>query len=143
MERDAGDILDRWSIAKLKAERIGTEDNLKEDRAFTEELLQLQNKYPEFDWCLFTKMMLDINDFIWQLEAGLKSGKETLKNPYYILDDINKDALAKIGTTTILIRNFNHLRINFKNIINKLTHTGFQDQKKDHLSADNLNPPKR
>lgn len=78
--------------------------------------------------------MYSINDFIWQLEAGLKGGKEELRNPHYILDRENRDTLAKIGTTTILIRNFNHLRVGLKNIINIMTKTGFQDIKKAHLS---------
>ena len=69
--------------------------------------------------------MYSINDFIWQLEAGLKGGKEELKNPHYILSSQNKDTLARIGTSTILIRNFNHLRVGFKNIINILTKSGF------------------
>ena len=136
MERDVGDILDRWSIAKLKAERIGNDENIKERDAFDKEMKRIGDRYADFDWQQISKLMYDINDFIWQLEAGLKSGKESLQNPHYILDKSNKDALANIGTTTILIRNFNHLRVGFKNIINTLVGTGFQDIKMNHLSED-------
>ena len=136
MERDIGDILDRWSIAKLKTERIGNDENIKESKAFDEEMKHVGDRFEEYDWQQISKLMYDINDFIWQLEAGLKSGKESLQNPYYILDKSNKDALANIGATTILIRNFNHLRVGFKNIINKLVGTGFQDVKSNHLSED-------
>lgn len=136
MERDVGDILDRWSIAKLKAERIGNDENEKERDAFDKEMKHIGDRYADYDWQQISKLMYDINDFIWQLEAGLKSGKESLQNPHYILDKSNKDALANIGTTTILIRNFNHLRVGFKNIINRLVGTGFQDIKRNHLSED-------
>jgi len=134
MERDVGDILDRWSIAKLKAERISNEENKRESEAFDSEMKNVGGRFPKYDWQQISRLMYDINDFIWQLEAGLKSGKEALENPHYILDKNNKEALANIGATTILIRNFNHLRVGFKNFINKLVGTGFQDIKKNHLS---------
>ena len=134
MKRDAGDILDRFSIAYLKSERIGNEENKKECEAFEKELVELAEKHPNLDWVQIKDHMLSINDFIWQLEAGLKSGKEKLPNPHYIFDKSNEEVLSKIGTTTILIRNFNHLRVGFKNLINKMLGEGFQDIKKDHLS---------
>jgi len=134
MERDLGDILDRWSIAKLKAERIGTDENKRELEDFEKELKSKREQYPEVVWTHVEKYIYDINDFIWQLEAGLKSGKESLKNPLYILDVANAEALAKIGATTILIRNFNHLRVGFKNLINMIVGEGYMDTKKDHLS---------
>ena len=81
-------------------------------------------------------MIYSINDFIWRLESGLKSGKEKLKNKIYIFDKENTESLAKIGTIAILVRNFNHLRVEFKNIINTLIGTGFIDKKKNHLSEE-------
>lgn len=137
MERDIGDIIDRFSIATLKNERIGTDENKKEFNAFKDAFNELKSKYMQYDWDSIFKLMYSINDAIWQCEAGLKSGFEKLKNPYYILDDNNKDILAKIGAMTIIIRNFNSLRVQFKNIINKLTNTGFMDIKKYHLSSKN------
>ena len=35
MERDLGDILDRQSIAKLKAARIGLDENIRKYEAFS------------------------------------------------------------------------------------------------------------
>lgn len=141
MERDIGDVLDRWAIARLKAERIGNDENHKEYDAFCVEMKAIGERFPEYDWQQISKQMYDINEFIWQLESGLKSGKESLQNPQYLLDKSNKDALANIGTTTILIRNFNHLRVGFKNIVNRLVGTGFQDIKMNHLS-ENTNEQK-
>ena len=127
MIRDIGDVLDRWSIAKLKAERIGSDESKREFAAFEAELEG--NKMKDFG-----RLLYDINDAIWVLESGLKSGKEKLANPHYILDSANQEALAKIGLTSVLIRNFNHLRVGYKNMVNKLAGEGFQDQKQDHLS---------
>jgi hypothetical protein len=93
MERDVGDVLDRWSISKLKSERIGLEENIKEYEAYANELKLISERYKEYDWIQMSKLMYDVNDFIWQLESGLKSGKEALDNPHYILDKINKEAL--------------------------------------------------
>jgi len=134
MNRDVGDILDRWSISKLKFERIGSENAKKEYNAFNLAIENVEKEYSQYDWKQFMEMMYSINDNIWQLEAGLKGGKEQLSNPHYIFDKVNEKILSKIGITTILIRNINHLRVEFKNIINKLTKTGFQDRKKNHLS---------
>lgn len=135
MKRDIGDVIDRWSIAKLKAERIGSEESKAEFAAFESEVcshrVTEENREVFVMWC---KMMYDINDFIWQLEAGLKSGKEKLPVPNYVLDEANTAALAKIGLTSLLIRNFNHIRVAHKNTINKIAGEGFQDTKKDHLS---------
>lgn len=139
MERDLGDIIDRYTIAKLKAERIGNDENKREYETFSKEIKK--EKYRtnilskiKIDIDDFVKIMYDINSFIWQLESGLKSGKEELKNNIYLLDNENKEVLSKIGLTTILIRNFNHLRVSVKNLINKMVGEGFQDIKKNHLS---------
>jgi hypothetical protein len=132
MNRDIGDIFDRWSIAKLKSERIGTPDNHAEFKAFNDTIKEVIYSRPECQD--LAGILLDINDFIWQLESGLKSGKEKLKNPTYLMDVDNTEALSKIGMNAILIRNFNHLRISVKNHLNKVANEGYQDIKRDHLS---------
>jgi len=135
INRDCGDIIDRLTIAELKTKRIGTEENFKEFHAFEKAFVEeIKTQYPQFPWDSIKTLMLSINDSIWQLESGLKSGKEELKNPIYLLDEDNKEVLSKIGLTTILIRNFNNLRVQLKNLINTLTKTGFIDVKKNHLS---------
>jgi len=135
IQRDIGDLLDRFAIAKLKSERIGTEENKREfkafEKAFNEEV---KGNYPQFDWEQFFEIMLKIHEFIWMFEAGSKSGKEELPNKHYILAEENKEVLAKLGLINIEIKNYNSLRIAFKNLINKLTGTGFVDIKKNHLS---------
>ena len=42
MQRDLADIIDRYSISKLKAERIGNEENKREYNAFRKEVLKIE-----------------------------------------------------------------------------------------------------
>lgn len=134
MLRDVADIIDRYTIAKLKNERIGTEENKKEFGAFKHQIFLLVTKHPEYDWDQIVKFLYDVNDFIWVLESGLKSGKEQLPVSDYLLDEKNNEGLAKVGLTSMLIRNFNHLRVGFKNLINTMLKEGFIDIKSNHLS---------
>ena len=138
MQRDLGDIFDRMSIAELKSKRIGNEEQKKEYLSFQVSYQELKKEYPNFSLDNWYKMMLNINDFIWQLESGLKSGKEELANPTYLLDRRNVNALSNIGVTSLLIRNFNSIRISFKNIINEIVGQGFQDVKQDHCSSEEV-----
>ena len=131
--KSIGDTLDRWSIVKLKLERIGNQFN-DEFHVLEFEIIKIENNYQDFDirqWC---QMMYDINEKIWNLESGLRSGKEELKNEHYIFDAENSGVLSKIGMIAVMVRDYNRLRISFKNIVNKLT-SGYQEIKKDHLSV--------
>lgn len=134
MERDCGDIIDRWSIAYLKAKRIGTEENKREFKAFDNEIIKLKEQYSFIDE--FCHLLLMINKFIWLFEAGSKSSKETLPVPHYILAEENREVLAKLGIINTEIKNYNSLRVAIKNFINKYTKTGFEDIKIDHLSQE-------
>lgn len=121
MERDVGDVLDRSAISKLKYERIGNEENIREYKTFNEEIERLKDKYTNIPINDFYELLLKINDLIWSLEADLRKGK---------LDG----ALSEVGYRAIKIRENNSLRVKVKNIVNKLTDTGFQDLKRQHLS---------
>jgi hypothetical protein len=133
--RDAGDIVDRWAISKLKAERIKGDENIREYKAFEEGRVYLKEKYPKFEWEIIFKLLLDVHSFLWQFESGTKSGKEQLPDQIYILNKKNESILAKIGIIGIEIKNYNHIRIAIKNYINKTLGEGFMEIKKDHLSA--------
>jgi len=121
MNRDIGDILDRYSIAKLKFERIKRAENRKEFKAFELGFIKSVNKYPKICVKEFAKLLYDINAMIWDLEFDLRKGK---------LDG----ALTEVGIRAIKIREHNRLRVEVKNIINLLTREGFQDVKQDHVS---------
>jgi hypothetical protein len=121
MQRDAGDIVDRWAIAKLKAERIGADESKKEFLWFCEGINELKNKYSAIDWDAYGRDILDIHARIWDLESGIRQGK------------LNND-LTEVGRRAILIRDWNKKRVALKNEINLKTGEGFQDVKKDHGS---------
>lgn len=121
LERDVGDIIDRWSIAKLKAERIGSEENKKEFEAFNIAIKEVKTCYPILNWERFKGMLVSANSYIWDLESDIR--KAMLDND-----------LMEVGRRAILIRKFNSLRVEIKNVINELTHEGFIDVKKDHIS---------
>lgn len=135
MELSLGDFLDRWSISKLKAERVKTQDSIGEFSLFQEEFKKVQRKYGEKGVIQWAEMFLVINNNIWQLEAGLKSGKEELPNKNYLYAPENREILINLGILSILIRNFNIERTEFKNIVNNFVNEGFQDIKLDHLSG--------
>jgi hypothetical protein len=134
MQRDVADIIDRWSIAKLKNERIGTEENKREFEAFILALKEVRGKHPDLEWKNICNLMVSINSTIWFLEASLKGNKDILPNSHNLDDEMNDKILTIIGKNTILIRNVNNLRVQFKNLINKMTNDGFQDVKREHLS---------
>lgn len=121
MNRDAGDIIDRYSISFLKMERIDEKTSHNEHDMLQVGLDELSKKYPDYDWNQFANYIYKINGFIWELEAELRQGK---------IDN----EIEEVGKRAIMIRKINSLRVGFKNIINKLVNEGIQDIKKDHLS---------
>jgi hypothetical protein len=121
MQRDAGDIIDRWAIAKLKAERIGADESKKEYLCFCEGINELETKHPAIEWNLYRQEILKIHSTIWALESGIRQGK------------LDND-LTEVGRRAIQIRDWNKKRIALKNEINLKTGEGFQDIKKDHGS---------
>ena len=134
MKIDIGKLIDEWSILKLKVERIGDEYSKEKIKEYEETIAILPKKYPQIDWCQFQSILISINSYIWQLEAGLKGEKEHLPNPDYLFDEHNNSVLRKFGLTVLIIRNFNNLRVQIKNIINNITGDAYQDIRKDHLN---------
>ncbi len=121
MERDAGDILDKYSIARLKVERIGSDENKGELAIFEQGFLEVKQKYPQYDWEQIGGLLYKINGLMWETEATLRKGQ------------IDND-ITKVAEVSIRTRRLNNIRIALKNFVNKLTGIGFQDAKKDHVS---------
>ena len=123
MLRDVADIIDRFTIAKLKFDKIGLEENKKEYEAFRLALEKIKTQHPNVPIEMFSKLLFKINAMIWALESDLRKGK---------LDG----ALSEVGRRAIEIREHNNLRVQVKNIINFILHEGFQDIKKQHISSE-------
>lgn len=121
MIRDAGDILDRWSIAKLKTERNNSEESQREFIAFSDGFIEVRQKYPQYDWDQIGNLFYVINGIMWIVEAELRQGKI----------DNDKSAVRDAAVRT---RELNTVRTGLRNFINKLVGEGFQEIKKDHIT---------
>ena len=123
MIRDAGDIIDRFSIASLKNQRIGEVESIKEHDLFLRGYGELQSLHPEIDFSVYLHEMAALNSIIWDLESAVRR-EELDDNP------------LEVGLRAIEIRKVNAKRIALKNKINLLTGEGVQDVRKDHSSAE-------
>lgn len=132
--RDAGDIVDRWAISKLKAERIKGEEMEREYKAFEEGLEYLKERHPNFEWNSICKLIYDVHDFLWKFESSTKSGKMKLPDPTFIYNPDNRPLLSDIGIIGLEVGNYNHIRVAIKNYINKVLGEGYQEIKIDHRS---------
>ncbi len=110
-----GEIVDRYSICKLKSERTSidcsSEINL---------LLSAMKKYKDVD--IYIDQLYEINGSIWDLEGDIRQGKE---------GDLG---LKEVGRRALKIRNFNGMRVSIKNKINNLYKEGFKETKSNHAS---------
>lgn len=115
MEMPIGDIIDRYSICKLKAERLLI-DNKTEMNCLWKEI----ELHPEiYD---YVEKLYDINGKIWDLEADIRQGNEEILG------------LEEVGRRAIKIRNLNGIRVQYKNEINSKLNQGFIEIKMNHGS---------
>lgn len=118
MKMPIGDIVDRYSICKLKSERLDL-DNIKELKELNDEII----KYNDID--LFIDKLYKINGKIWDLESDIRKGNEKLLG------------LEEIGKRALKIRDFNNIRVSIKNDINSKYNEGFIEVKMNHGSEKN------
>ena len=123
MLRDAGDIIDRYSIAILKGERIGSPEAMQEREVFRVGFEELTHRlpHPEGCWTHLLGIAIATNACIWDLESDLR--REMLDND-----------LEETGRRAIQIRKINNIRVQLKNYINFTVGEGVQDVKRDHIS---------
>ncbi len=121
MEIPLAELLDRFSIMKLKMERIG-------DPYLKGEFDSLQkgiNKYKDRgidvkeDWLT---RLYDTNAKMWDLEHDIRKGKE------------GELGLEEVGRRALAIRDLNKQRVSIKNEITDATGFGFRDVKMNHAS---------
>ncbi len=128
MERDAGDLLDRYSICKLKTERAGaTGDDLALYRYAYNQLIQTHCRLSCAEWEKLLTGMYEINGLMWDAEAEVRNAQ------------LDHD-LEETGRRAIRVRELNATRIKLKNKINELAGEGFVDFKHSHVSAREENP---
>jgi hypothetical protein len=110
------ELVDRLAIAEVKFKRT---------RANEEELLWYMNQAMRIDLTLIVDEYEDlkrIHNEIWELEALLKTGRES------------ELSLEEIGRRAIAIRDHNNKRVTLKNVIAEKLNCSVREIKRDHLS---------
>lgn len=110
------ELVDRLAIAEVKFKRTGANE---------EELLWYMNQAIRLDLTLIVDEYEDlklIHNQIWELEALLKTGRES------------ELSLEEIGRRAIAIRDHNNKRVALKNSIAEKLNCSVREIKKDHLS---------
>ena len=127
MKTSISEIADRYSILRLKSERILTE-NLKDELALykseldfyiNETIYRYTNEYIYS----YVNRLYDVNGKIWDLESDIRKGKE------------NELGLEEVGRRAIQIRELNKIRVSIKNEMVDKYKEGFKDVKMNHVSA--------
>jgi hypothetical protein len=116
MKMPISEIADRLSIAMLKKARAAADNQLEIDTLMNE-----VSKYT--DALSYVEKLLEINGKIWDLESDIRKGKE------------NELGLEEVGRRAIQIREFNKIRVGYKNEMVKKFEEGFEDIKMNHASA--------
>ena len=115
------EILDRYSIAILKKERAAAENEI--------EIFDLEKEienYKKINSELinnFVTKLININGKIWDLESDIRKGKE------------GELGLEEVGRRAINIREFNKIRVGYKNEIVEIFEEGYKDIKMNHVSS--------
>lgn len=115
MKMSIGDIADRYSICKLKKERIEFENE--------KELFELEEEIKKYDGIqFFVDKLYETNGQIWDLESDIRKSNEDILG------------LEEVGRRAIRIREINNIRVDLKNQINSKYSEGYIDIKMNHGS---------
>jgi hypothetical protein len=121
MKMPIGEILDRYSIAILKKERASAE-NQQEIEDLTQEIESYKQTHEEFINEKIDKL-IEINGMIWDLESDIRKGRE------------GELGLEEVGRRAIKIREFNKIRVGYKNDVVEVFGEGYKDIKMNHASS--------
>jgi|APGre2960657404_1045060.scaffolds.fasta_scaffold16237_2 hypothetical protein len=121
MKMPIGEILDRYSIAILKKERASAE-NQQEIDDLTQEIESYKETHEEFINEKIDKL-IEINGMIWDLESDIRKGRE------------GELGLEEVGRRAIKIREFNKIRVGYKNDVVEVFGEGYKDIKMNHASS--------
>lgn len=113
MEMPLSELIDRYTILKLKSERT--------DLDVLDQLALYKNEIPE-NLNAYVDQLYDINGKCWDLEAAIRQGKE------------EELGLAEVGRRTIILRDMNKIRVKIKNDITEITGQGIKEIKRNHAS---------
>ena len=114
------EVADRYTIAKLKSERLGADqadpDELARQVGYYAEGLDLSDR----ELAGLVGELYDINGRMWDAEYAIRKGQD---------DDLG---LEEIGRRALRIRDLNKERMAIKNRITELTGSGFREVKMNY-----------
>jgi len=122
MEMPLPEIVDRYTIVRLKSERLGAGEVAEELLAYERAIGEFRDRGVEIrqEWL---DRLYELNGQIWDLEHDIRKGME------------GELGLEEVGRRAIAIRGINKLRVGVKNQIVEATGRGFRDIKMNHGSA--------
>jgi len=105
MEMQPGELIDKYTIARLYRERDN--GDIKEEGRLNAGVSEVKRKHPDLLWDELIDVMYTINGTIWDYEAPIHSGK------------MDGDPVIA-GILSLRVRKFNVIRVKMSKLINKL-----------------------
>lgn len=121
MEIPLAELIDRFSIMRLKMERIGDPYLKKEFESLQVSIDKYKERGVEVKEEWLAKLY-ETNAKMWDLEHDIRKGKE------------GELGLEEVGRRALAIRDLNKQRVSIKNAITDVTGSGFKDIKMNHAS---------
>ena len=130
MKMPISEIIDRYTISKLKSERTN-EDVSHEVNSYSEEIGQ----YNTEEVTPYVEKMYEINGTLWDYETRMRKLMDS-RNGTGPVVDANDLPLAEIGKLALLVRDLNGTRNGVKSEIVEKFSEGFKDIKINYVKTD-------
>ena len=130
MKMPISEIIDRYTISKLKSERTN-EDVSHEVNSYSEEIGQ----YNTEEVTPYVEKMYEINGTLWDYETRMRKLMDS-RNGSGPVVDANDLPLAEIGKLALLVRDLNGTRNGVKSEIVEKFSEGFKDIKINYVKTD-------
>jgi len=130
MKMPISEIIDRYTISKLKSERTN-EDVSHEVNSYSEEISQ----YNAEEVTPYIEKMYEINGTLWDYETRMRKLMDS-RNGTGPVVDVNDLPLAEIGKLALLVRDLNGTRNGVKSEIVEKFSEGFKDIKINYVKTD-------
>jgi hypothetical protein len=130
MKMPISEIIDRYTITKLKSER--TTENV------SDELNAYKGEIEEYDSdavAPYVERMYEINGTLWNYETQMRKLMDS-KNGTGPVVDVNDLPLTEIGKLALLVRDLNGTRNGVKSEIVEKFSEGFKDIKINYVKTD-------
>lgn len=130
MKMPISEIIDRYTISKLKSERTN-EDVSHELNSYSEEIGQYNSEEVQ----PYVQKMYEINGTLWNYETKMRKLMDS-RNGTGPVVDANDLPLAEIGKLALLVRDLNGTRNGVKSEIVEKFSEGFKDIKINYVKTD-------